>query len=1533
MAVHKEHSRRTRVLFSSGLVLLAMVLALVGANAGAWAISPTIWTNFAPQGWVNVGAIDAQVQASDLDGVTDVAEYRYTTTGNIAAASWISAGLSVSGTAATSKVIHVTGLSLPDSANQNLVQFRIQKAPDMLVESPNYTIMVDSTPPQNPNVINSSSHTVGRWSNDRTVDLSWSGASDLSGIAGYSTLWDAQTATLPPDTINTTGAQATSPSLNDGTHYFHIRARDNAQNWAAGAAHAGPYLIDTVPPTNPNSVTSSSHPVSAWSTDNSIEVSWHAGADGLSGIGGYSVVWDENPTTVPDMVTDTLALGMVSSPRADGQNTWFHIRATDRAGNWASGADHLGPFWIDAAPPANPTLFQTSHITNTWSNNPIITISWNAAQDSGSGVAGYSYVWDEQPTTLPPETVRTTGLLAVSPQQAHGARVYFHLRVRDNLGHWSAPVHLGPFPIDLQAPTPPSLFSALPLGWTNVNAFTILWDRNPNDLSGIGGAYCKLDAPPVSNSDFYTLTRSADIHGLSNLALPTDGVHDVYIWLEDNAGNADYRTAFPVRNVFHLDRQAPVSTHSLSRAPDCESGWYTATVTVYPSATDPILSGVNAVSQVAVISYTIDSGATRSLVGPSFVVSGEGAHTVQYLAVDNAGNREAARTVDPPIKIDLHPPVSGVSQITGEQGAQGWYKGPVQVSLAATDSASGVSEIWHRHKKTTQSVWSEWTKSANLTLSQEGRYQIQHYAVDGACHRELAQELEITINLDLAAPITTYAVRGAAGQNGWYVSSPITVTLSPTDTMSGVGQTFYRFVGEANWRVWTGAPIVVVGEGIQHIEYYSTDQAGNTEFASVIQLGIDTVAPALTTRPQPLPIGWSKNNLFSFSWTNPADTSGVIGVYYKLDYEPQSSSDWTGSFISTKVITQCTGIAVSEGRHGIYVWLVDKAGNADYTTARYRPDFFWYDGTPPQVQVMATGDSQGLWYRSTVTLTFSASDPIPPQVNEASGVKAIHYSVGCGANWETGNRVVISQEGRITVCYRAEDNAGNVSETRSRTFYIDYTAPPSPATLTIAPADWSSSNRFAISWNNPADISGITGAYYAFGEPGAPDGGTLIPGSDRCLGNCSGEITVPGEGIWDLYFWFADAAGNNGWQIPYYKHAGFSYDRTPPVSVAQFTGKLGLNGWYTSPVVMTLSAHDNLAGVAQSRYRVRAPDQLWGAWQTYAAPLTITANGLTTIRYNAVDNAENQENEHEQAFKIDTQPPYVQLEKLPSVITLLTPGSSFPACWRGAEPSPGSGLSSFDVQFRDGLRGAWTGWQENTIESCVDFAPLPGHVYYFRARAQDVAGNKSEYSGSALYGETRTYIQSVINGGFDAPQFSGWEHGGPLGARQVITQSHDGDQQQVILLGQPELGRGGGTVPIGFGAITQTITVPLLDELADPRLSFWYRVFSYDVVYDSQQKLWDSFDVSILDAVGREVELVVRDGYFGDHSPDMVVADTGWKQKQVSLAKYAGQTITIRLACHNRVDNNYNTWAFTDDVRVLGYLPYKVELPVITRNH
>jgi hypothetical protein len=106
----------------------------------------------------------------------------------------------------------------------------------------------------------------------------------------------------------------------------------------------------------------------------------------------------------------------------------------------------------DTVPPADPLVESPSHRVGVASRDRTVEVRWTGAADGGSGVDGFSFVWDRQQQTAPDavKDAEETATATTSPALADG-RWYFHLRTRDNAGNWSSGRHLGPFVIAANA--------------------------------------------------------------------------------------------------------------------------------------------------------------------------------------------------------------------------------------------------------------------------------------------------------------------------------------------------------------------------------------------------------------------------------------------------------------------------------------------------------------------------------------------------------------------------------------------------------------------------------------------------------------------------------------------------------------------------------------------------------------------------------------------------------------------------------------------------------------------------------------------------------------------------------------------------------------------------------------------------------------------------------------------------------------------------------------------------------------------------
>jgi hypothetical protein len=197
--------------------------------------------------------------------------------------------------------------------------------------------------------------------------FTWTITADISGIAGYSYLLDSTPTTDPGTTVQITLNQKTYTGVSSGVWYFHVRAKNNAGLWGS-ASHAGPFIIDSDLPTQPD-VSSPTHTPGIWSLNPDIALTWTAASDATSEIVGYRYILNHETSTNPS--SGTLISGTSESFPNTADGIWyFHISAVDGAGNMGNPV-HFGPINIDPTPASSRVCSFATPTTNSVTFNVV----------------------------------------------------------------------------------------------------------------------------------------------------------------------------------------------------------------------------------------------------------------------------------------------------------------------------------------------------------------------------------------------------------------------------------------------------------------------------------------------------------------------------------------------------------------------------------------------------------------------------------------------------------------------------------------------------------------------------------------------------------------------------------------------------------------------------------------------------------------------------------------------------------------------------------------------------------------------------------------------------------------------------------------------------------------------------------------------------------------------------------------------------------------------------------------------------------
>ena len=165
--------------------------------------------------------------------------------------------------------------------------------------------------------------------------------------------------------------------------------------------------------------------------------------------------------------------------------------------------------------------------------------------------------------------------------------------------------------------------------------------------------------------------------------------------------------------------------------------------------------------------------------------------------------------------------------------------------------------------------------------------------------------------------------------------------------------------------------------------------------------------------------------------------------------------------------------------------------------------------------------------------------------------------------------------------YVSEDKVGQVVQI----IVPDLEAPPPPGNLVADPPSWTATNAFALTWENPLDPSGISGAYLKIGDsPNLITEGTFYAGEE--IAQVAG-IPAPGPGAFPAYVWLEDGVGNADPRAAV--STTLHYDAQPPMSMASV-----LTTTRVAPISVTWTVTDSHSGVDSVALWVKAGEE--GSW-------------------------------------------------------------------------------------------------------------------------------------------------------------------------------------------------------------------------------------------------------------------------------------------------------------------------------------------------
>jgi hypothetical protein len=800
-----------------------------------------------------------------------------------------------------------------------------------------------------------------------------------------------------------------------------------------------------------------------------------------------------------------------------------------------------------------PDLVTTNHTANTTSvlfgnGDGTFTVKtdratgtgpfWVALGDFNGDGYGDLAITDQTASTIS-VNIGTAYLAASFTGKTDGVW-YFHVRALDSYGDGGA-TSTRTVRIDTTAPV--TTQSGADSAWHDSVVTVGLSATDAG--SGVAGTEYNVDGAGWTSGT--TLTVPAPPDG-SN-----DGIHTVQYRSIDSLGHTE------TSGIAELKIVTGPATTTVDGA---DGAWHDSDVALTLDSSSP---------GDPVIEYRLDGGdwvqGTAVLIPAPADGSNDGEHTLEYRSTTALGHVETTGSTT--VKIDAGAPTTSV---TGADDA--WHSSDVTLDFSGSDAGSGVAKVEYRIDG------GDWVEGISATVptpsngSNDGTHAVEYRSTDAAGHRETAKS--VSVKVDAGTPTTT-----AAGADAAWHDSDVTVSLTGSDSTSGVAKVEYR-MDDGDWVEGTSVGVLAPPDGSndgEHVvEYRSTDTAGNVEIPQSVTVKIVTVAP--TTSAAGSDDAWHDADVtLHFSTTG----AGVARTEYRID-----GGDWVEG---TDASVAAPADGSNDGEHVVEY----RSTNALGVVETNRSATIKIDAGAPTTTASGADDA---WHDSDVVLTFSSLDA-------GSGVAKVEYCVD-GGDWVEGTSLTVpapsdgSNDGEHTVEYRATDTAGHIEIAQCATVKVDL-APPT----VVAPVD--------LSWHQPpygfelaaTDAgSGVETTYWHRTGDGSNTGTSVLLGGDRRVKSGRQMVT----------YWAVDRAGH----VSEPQYATVLIDGQPPRTHDDSDGRP-----HTGDVTVNLRAYDGHSGVATT-YISTDLGATWFEGSEVVVPAAGNT-GVHTVWYYSVDSIGNAE--------------------------------------------------------------------------------------------------------------------------------------------------------------------------------------------------------------------------------------------------------------------------------------------------------------------